>query len=160
MHSIWNGHVTFGLISIPVSLHSAVESSERVAFRLLHRKDHAPIIYKKFCSKEDVEVPADEVVRGFEVEDDEFAVVEKEEIEKAGREAGAAADEIEVLQFVELGALNPLSFDHPYYMAPRKGGEKATACCARRSSKRGESASSASACAGSPRSRRCSRGRA
>jgi DNA end-binding protein Ku len=125
MRPIWNGHVTFGLISIPVSLHSAVEASERVAFRLLHRKDRAPIVYKKYCSKEDVEVPADEVVRGFEVEDDEFALVEKEEIEEAGREAGGAADEMEVLQFVELGAVNPVSFDHPYYVAPRKGGEKA-----------------------------------
>jgi len=125
MRPIWNGHVTFGLISIPVSLHSAVESSEHVSFRFLHRKDHAPIVYKKFCSKEDVEVSGDDIVRGFEVDDDEYAVVEKEDLEKAGREAGGEADEIEVLQFVELGALNPLTFDHPYYVAPRKGGEKA-----------------------------------
>lgn len=125
MRPIWNGHITFGLISIPVSLHSAVESSERVSFRLLHRKDHAPIVYKKFCSKEDVEVSGDDVVRGFEVDEDEYAVAEKEDIEEAGREAGGPTDEIEVLQFVELGALNPLSFDHPYYLAPRKGGEKA-----------------------------------
>ena len=52
MRPIWNGHISFGLISIPISVYSAVESSERVAFRLLHRKDHAPIKYKKFCSKE------------------------------------------------------------------------------------------------------------
>jgi len=122
---IWNGHVTFGLISIPVSLHSAVEASERVSFRLLHRKDRAPIVYKKFCSKEDVEVPNDEIVRGFEVEDDEYAVVEKEDIEKAEQEAAEGTEDMEVLQFVELGAVNPLSFDHPYYLAPRKGGEKA-----------------------------------
>jgi DNA end-binding protein Ku len=80
---IWNGHVTFGLISIPVSLHSAVEASERVSFRLLHRKDHAPIAYKKFCSKEQVEVANDEIVRGFEVEEGEYTAVEKEEIERA-----------------------------------------------------------------------------
>ena len=122
---IWNGHVTFGLISIPVSLHSAVEASERVSFRLLHRKDHAPIVYKKFCSKEQVEVANDEIVRGFEVEEGEFTAVEKEEIERAEKEAGAGSEDIEVLQFVELGELNPLSFDHPYYVAPRKGGEKA-----------------------------------
>jgi DNA end-binding protein Ku len=122
---IWNGHITFGLISIPVSLHSAVEASERVAFRLLHRKDKAPIVYKKFCSKEDVEVPNDEIVRGFEVEDDAYAVVEKEDIEKAEHEAAEGSEDMEVLQFVELGAVNPLSFDHPYYLSPRKGGEKA-----------------------------------
>jgi DNA end-binding protein Ku len=125
VRGIWNGHITFGLISIPVSLHSAVEASERVAFRLLHRKDRAPIVYKKFCSKEDVEVPNDEIVRSFEVDSDEYTVVEKEDIERAEQEAAAGAEDMEVLQFVELGAINPLSFDHPYYLSPRKGGEKA-----------------------------------
>lgn len=126
MRPIWNGHITFGLISIPVSLYSAVEASERVSFRLLHRKDRAPIVYKKFCSEEDVEVPNDEIVRGFELADDEYALVEKGEIEKAEEEAGGSED-IEVLQFVEFSALNPLLFDTPYYVAPRKGGERAYA---------------------------------
>src|SRR5262252_2034070 len=125
MRAIWNGHITFGLISIPVSLHSAVEASERVSFRLLHRKDQAPIVYKKFCSKEDVEVPNDEIVRGLEVDDDTYAAVEKEDIEKAEQEAAGGAEDMEVLQFVDLGAVNPLSYDHPYYLSPRKGGEKA-----------------------------------
>jgi len=125
VRGIWNGHITFGLISIPVSLHSAVEASERVSFRLLHRKDQAPIVYKKFCSKEDVEVPNDEIVRGYEVESDEYAVVEKEDIERAEAEAAEGTEDMEVLQFVELGAINPLSFDHPYYLSPRKGGDKA-----------------------------------
>lgn len=125
MRAIWNGHITFGLISIPVALHSAVEASERVSFRLLHRKDHAPIVYKKFCSKEDVEVGNDEIVKGYELDDDSYAAVEKEDIEKAEQEAAAGTEDMEVLQFVELGAVNPLSFDHPYYISPRKGGEKA-----------------------------------
>ncbi|MGE5413576.1 MAG: Ku protein [Syntrophomonadaceae bacterium] len=125
MRAIWNGHITFGLISIPVALHSAVEASERVSFRLLHRKDHAPIVYKKFCSKEDVEVGIDEIVKGYELDDDSYAAVEKEDIEKAEQEAAAGTEDMEVLQFVELGAVNPLSFDHPYYISPRKGGEKA-----------------------------------
>ncbi len=125
MRPIWNGHITFGLITIPVSLHSAIESSEHVSFRLLHRKDQAPIVYKKFCSKENKEVGNDEIVRGFEVEGDEYAVVEKEDIERAEQEAAGGTEDMEVLQFVELGAVNPLSFDHPYYLSPRKGGEKA-----------------------------------
>ena len=124
MRPIWNGHITFGLISIPVSLHSATEASERVSFRMLHRKDKARIVYKKFCSKEDKEVPNDEIVKGYELEDDEYALVEKEDIEQAEKEAGGS-DDMEVLQFVDMGAVNPLSFDHPYYVAPRKGGEKA-----------------------------------
>lgn len=125
MRPIWNGHISFGLISIPISVYSAVESSERVAFRLLHRKDHAPIKYKKFCSKEDIEVPNDEIIRGFEVEEDEYATVEKDELDKVEAGASSPKGEMEVLQFVDFGSLNPLSFDNPYYAAPRAGGEKA-----------------------------------
>jgi DNA end-binding protein Ku len=126
MRPIWSGHVTFGLISIPISVYSAVEASERVSFRLLHRKDHAPIKYKKFCSKEDIEVPNDEIVRGYQVSKGKYALIEKEELDKVEEEASGDIDgDMEVLQFVEFGSLNPLLFDTPYYLAPRKGGEKA-----------------------------------
>ena len=127
MRTIWNGHITFGLISIPVGLHAAVESSERVSFRLLHKKDMAPIEYKKFCSKEDIEVGNDEIVNGYEVSKNKYAVVEKEELEEVRKGAGKGERSIEVLQFVDFGALNPLSFDKPYYVTPQKGGEKAYA---------------------------------
>jgi DNA end-binding protein Ku len=79
MRAIWSGHITFGLISIPVGLYAAIESSERVSFRLLHRKDMAPIRYKKFCSEEDIEVPNDEIVKGYEVSKKKYAVVEPSE---------------------------------------------------------------------------------
>jgi DNA end-binding protein Ku len=125
MRPIWSGHITFGLISIPISVYSAVEASERVSFRLLHRKDHAPIKYKKFCSKEDKEVPNDEIVRGYQVSKGKFALIEKEELDQVEEEAAGGDGDMEVLQFVEFGSLNPLSFDTPYYLAPRKGGEKA-----------------------------------
>ena len=125
MKPIWSGHITFGLISIPVGLYSAVESSEHVSFRLLHKKDLAPIKYKKFCSVEDIEVPNKEIVKGFEVSKGKYAVVEKEELEKVHESVGEGDRSIEVLQFVEFGALNPLSFETPYYLAPQKGGEKA-----------------------------------
>jgi len=67
MRALWSGHITFGLISIPVGVHAAVESSEHVSFRLLHKKDMAPSRYKKFCSKEDIEVGNHESVKGYEV---------------------------------------------------------------------------------------------
>jgi len=88
MKSIWSGHITFGLISIPVGLYSAIESSERVSFRLLHRKDMAPIRYKKFCSVEDVEVGNDEIVKGYEVSKKKYAVVEEEELDEVQEEVG------------------------------------------------------------------------
>ena len=125
MKPIWSGHITFGLISIPVGLHSAVESSEHVSFRMLHKKDMAPIKYKKFCSKEDIEVPNDEIVKGYEVHKGKFAVVEEEELEEVQKSVGEGDRSIEVLQFVELDSLNPLAFEKPYYVTPQKGGEKA-----------------------------------
>lgn len=127
MRGIWSGHITFGLISIPVGIYAALESSERVSFRLLHRKDRAPIRYKKYCSKEDVEVPADEIVKGYEVSKKKYAVVEKEELDEVQESVGEGDRTIDVVQFVQFSSLNPLSFEKPYYLAPQKGGEKAYA---------------------------------
>jgi DNA end-binding protein Ku len=127
MRAIWSGHLTFGLISIPVGLYAALESAERVSFRLLHRKDLSPIKYKKFCSAEDVEVDNDEIVKGYEVEKKKFAVVEKEELDKVQESVGEGERSIEVLQFVDFSAINPLFIEKPYYLGPRKGGEKAYA---------------------------------
>jgi DNA end-binding protein Ku len=127
MRSLWTGHITFGLISIPVGLYSAIESSERVSFRLLHRKDKAPIVYKKYCSEEDVEVPNDEIVKGYEVSKKKYALIEKEELDEVQKSVGEGGREIEVLEFVDFASLNPLSFEKPYYVAPEKGGEKAYA---------------------------------
>jgi len=128
MRTIWKGHLTFGLISVPVGLYTAIESSERVSFRMLHRKDMSPIQYKKYCSKEDVEVSNDEIVKGYEVDKNKFAVVEDEELEKVQEETAGEEDHtVEVLEFVELASINPLSFEKPYYLAPEKGGDKAYA---------------------------------
>lgn len=124
---IWNGQLAFGLVSMPVRILSAVDASEHVEFRLLHRKDHAPIKYKKFCSREDVEVPSDEIVRGYEVKKGEFALVEGEELQKVQEELGEGEHTIDVLQFVESSSLDPLLFERPYYLVPNDGGEKAYA---------------------------------
>jgi DNA end-binding protein Ku len=110
---------------MPVRVYAALDAAEHVGFRLLHRKDRAPIVYKKFCSREDVEVPADEIVRGYEVADDEFSVVEKEEIQQVQEELGEGQHTIDVLQFVEPASLDPLLFERPYYVVPDTGGAKA-----------------------------------
>jgi DNA end-binding protein Ku len=94
---------------------------------LLHRKDKAPIVYKKYCSEEDVEVPNDEIVKGYEVSKKKYALIEKEELDEVQKSVGEGGREIEVLEFVDFASLNPLSFEKPYYVAPEKGGEKAYA---------------------------------
>jgi DNA end-binding protein Ku len=123
----WTGQISFGLVTIPVALSSAVEASERISFHLLHRKDLAPIHYKKFCSLEDVEVANDEIVRGRRNGKAKWTVVEKEDLEEAAEEASPADSRstIEVLEFVSPDTIDLLSLDEPYYVVPRKGGEKA-----------------------------------
>jgi len=127
MASIWSGSITFGLIVIPVAIHGAVESGERVRFRLLHRKDRAPIKHKNFCSLEDVEVGPDEIVRGYEVSKGQYALVEAEELQKVQEQVGEGDRSIEILQFADLGALNPLLVEKPYYLVPQKEGGHAYA---------------------------------
>ncbi len=127
MDTIWSGHISFGLISIPVGLYSALEASERVGFRLLHKKDRAPITYKKFCSLEDVEVSNEEIVKGYPVGKNRFAVVEEEELYKVQEAVGEGDRAIEMLQCVELSSISPLLFEKPYYLAPERQGQKAYA---------------------------------
>ena len=144
MRAIWNGHITFGLISIPVALHSAVEASERVSFRLLHRKDHAPIVYKKFCSKEDMEVANDEIVHGFEVERTSTRRSRRKTSRRPrrkrrgdGRHGGPAVRRARCRQSP---ALRP-----PVLHRARRAARRPTASCAMLCSRRAASASSGSA---------------
>lgn len=123
--AIWSGHLTFGLVTIPVGLHAALEASERVRFHQLHRKDMAPIRYRKFCSKENREVPSSEIVRGYETSKGRYAVVEAEELDEVQKEVGEGERVVEILQFVDGDALDPLLFEKPYYLTPMKGGAKA-----------------------------------
>ncbi|MEO6029363.1 MAG: Ku protein, partial [Candidatus Binatia bacterium] len=124
---IWNGHLVFGLVSVPVRIFAALDAAEHVGFRLLHRKDRAPISYKKFCSREDVEVPADEIVRGYETSKGKYKLVEGEELDEVQAELGEGQHSIDLMQFVAPGALDPLLFERPYFLVPGEGGEKAYA---------------------------------
>ena len=124
--AVWKGRIAFGLVGIPIELVPAVDTNEHIGFHLLHRKDRAPIQYRKFCSKEGIPVPDDEVVRGYEASKGKWALVEKDEVEAARRDSGeeVEAHVLEVLQFVRAEALDPVSFAHPYYVVPGEGGRK------------------------------------
>lgn len=122
---IWNGHLVFGLVSVPVRVFAALDAAEHVGFRLLHRKDRAPIAYKKFCSRENVEVPNDEIVRGYESSKGKFKLVEHEELQEVQEELGEGQHSIDLMQFVEPKSLDPLLFERPYFLVPNEGGEKA-----------------------------------
>jgi DNA end-binding protein Ku len=123
--SIWKGAISFGLVNIPVELHSAVSSSEgRVKFRQLHKKDHATIKYDRVCTKEEKVVPYDEIVKGYEYTKGKFVIMEEEDFRAASIESTKT---IEIQDFVKSDEIDPRYFESPYYLLPQKGGEKAYA---------------------------------
>jgi len=122
---MWKGSIAFGLVTVPVSLYAATERSEKLSFHLLHAKDGSRIDYKRFCVKEDEEVPWDEIVKGYEHAKGEYVVLTDADFEKARTPATEAFD---IRAFVEAEEIDFLYFDTPYYLAPTgKSGVKAYA---------------------------------
>lgn len=122
--SIWKGSITFGLVNIPVELHSAVSSTDRVKFKMLHKKDSSTIKYERVCAKEEKAVPWDEIVKGYEYTKGKFVILEEEDFRAAAIESSKT---IEILDFVKSDEVDPRYFESPYYLLPQKGGEKAYA---------------------------------
>jgi len=121
MRSIWNGAITFGLISIPVRLFTAVEEKS-LKFHQLHGTDNGRIRYKRVCSVDDEEVPFDEIVKGYEYEKDRYIVFTDEELERLPSDSIRAVD---VVSFVPLEEIDPIYFQRSYYLAPEPTGIKA-----------------------------------
>jgi len=116
-----SGTVSFSLVAIPVRLVKAVEPG-RVSFRLLHGKDYSPLRRALFCPEENAAVAPEEIVRGYELEPGKHLMVSDEELESVAPERSRT---IEIAEFIDLAEVEPLYFDHPYFLAPLKGGEKA-----------------------------------
>lgn len=120
---IWKGHITFGLVQIPVSLHSAENRSD-LSFRLLDSRDHARIRYERVNEVTGEEVPWNDVVKAFEYHKNNYIVLEDEDFKRAEPEATQA---IEIEAFVDQDDISPLYYERPYYVSPAKHGEKAYA---------------------------------
>lgn len=121
MRAVWNGTLSFGLVSIPMSLFPAIRKEE-LKFRLLRRKDLSPVNYKRVAEADGKEVPWEEIVKGYEYEKDRFVVLKDEDFARVDIEATQTVD---ILNFVKLGEVDPLLFYKPYYMEVGKGGDKA-----------------------------------
>jgi DNA end-binding protein Ku len=119
--AIWSGTISFGLVSVPVKMFSAV-SEHKLHFNLLHRKDSSPIGYEKVCKQEGKPVDDDEIVKAYEVSKGEFVEVEDADFEAARAAEGYHA--FDIAQFVEVGEIDPIYFEQTYYLAPAEGGEK------------------------------------
>jgi len=123
MRAIWKGHISFALVTIPISLFSATKRNE-LSFHYLHKKDMSPVSYKRFCDTEDTEVPWDEITKGYEYEKGQYIEITDEDIERADVELSKT---IQIMEFVNEDEIDPVYFDKPYYLEPQKGGERAYA---------------------------------
>jgi DNA end-binding protein Ku len=119
--SIWSGAISFGLVNVPVKLWSALTHKE-VRFHLLHDADGARIELKRFCSQEEVEVPYEHVVKGYELGRGRYVTLTEEEIKAADP---VRAHTIDIQDFVALAEIDPIFYEHTYYVAPGRGAEKA-----------------------------------
>jgi len=119
--AIWSGSISFGLVNIPVKLFSAVSHKE-VRFHMLHDADGARINLKRFCSTENVEVPYEHVVKGYEISKGRYVTVTAEELEAADPKG---ARTIDIQDFVDLSEIDPIFYDQTYYLAPDRGAAKA-----------------------------------
>jgi DNA end-binding protein Ku len=113
--SIWNGTIAFGLVNVPIKLFTATESAT-ISFHEVHVRDGARIEHRRICPKEDKEVDYDDVVKGFEVSEDKYVVLDDEEIKAA---AGSRGKVIWLDDFVDVAQIDPVVFDKSYYVGAR-----------------------------------------
>jgi DNA end-binding protein Ku len=121
---LWKGAISFGLVHVPVELHSAQKRSSELDLTMLDRRDLAPVGYKRVNKSSGKEVPWEDVVKGYEYEDGQYVVLSDEDFRRANPEAAKTVD---IVAFVPLEAIPPQFFDTPYYVVPGKRGEKAYA---------------------------------
>jgi DNA end-binding protein Ku len=121
MRPIWKGAISFGLVNIPVKLYSATEN-EKLSFHMLYRKDLSQIRFKRVAEATGEEVPADQIVKGYELEDGKIVTITDEELKEASPEKSTGID---IQAFVSEKEIDTLYFDKPYYLAPDKGAAKA-----------------------------------
>ena len=121
---LWKGAISFGLVNVPVELFSAQKRSAELDLTMLDKRDMAPVGYKRVNKSTGKEVPWEDVVKGYEYEDDKYVVLSPEDFRRANPEASKTVD---IHAFVDADGIAPLYFETPYYLSPGKRGEKAYA---------------------------------
>lgn len=119
--SIGSLTIAFGLVSIPVKLFSATETSKTISFNMLHKDCGSRLKQQYLCLKEEIPVAREDIVKGYEFAKDQYVIFNPEEL-KALEEAGTQT--VEIAEFVPIESIDPVYFDKAYYLAPDKGGAK------------------------------------
>ena len=118
---IWKGHISFGLVNVPVVLYSAERRTGDLSFRLIDSRNAARVRYERVNEETGEEVPWDKIIKGYEYEDGNYVLLSEEEIESASPELTRT---IEIEQFVDLDEIDVRYFDKPYVLVPGNKGEK------------------------------------
>jgi DNA end-binding protein Ku len=121
--AIWKGSIAFGLVSIPVEVHTAVRD-HRPRFRMLHAHDESPVRYERVCQRDGKPVAWEDLVKGYEYEKGRFVVLTKEDLKAAALKKDRAID---IMDFVEAEDIDDRYFETPYYLTPQKGAQHAYA---------------------------------
>jgi DNA end-binding protein Ku len=121
--ALWKGSISFGLVNIPIELHTAVRN-HRPKFRMLHAKDKSPVKFERVCIRDGHPVGWDDLVKGFEYAKGHFVVLSKEDFQAAAVEKTRTVD---IIDFVKAEEIDDRFFETPYYLVPAKGGERAYA---------------------------------
>src|SRR6185369_16885076 len=121
--ALWKGSISFGLVNIPIELHTAVRD-HRPKFRMLHAADKSPVKYERVCIRDGHPVAWEDLVKGYEYAKGHFVVLTKEDFKAAAVEKTRTID---IIDFVKADAIDDRFFETPYYLVPSKGGERAYA---------------------------------
>jgi DNA end-binding protein Ku len=121
--ALWKGSISFGLVNIPIELHTAVRD-HRPKFRMLHAKDKSPVRFERVCIRDGHPVAWEDLVKGYEYQKGHFVVVTKEDFQAAAVEKTRTID---IIDFVKSDEIDDRFFETPYYLLPAKGGERAYA---------------------------------
>ena len=123
MRPIGGGTISFGLVSIPVKLYSAAQSSSAISFNLLHAACGGRLKQQYICPREDnMVVERDQMVKGYEFAKDRYVTFTPEELKSLEEKASS---QIEISEFVPSDKIDPVYFDKPYYLGPEKGADRA-----------------------------------
>ena len=125
--ALWKGHLTFGLVNVPVELHGAVEDNTP-RFRMLHKTDLSPIKMERVCQTDGEPVAWNDLVKGFEIDKGRFITVTEDDFKTAAVEKSRS---IEILDFVDARDIDGRFFESPYWLHPSKGAEDVYSLLAR-----------------------------
>jgi DNA end-binding protein Ku len=115
MRSIWKGHIRFSLVTIPIRIYNAVDTEETIRFNQLHKEDNGPVGYEKKCKKCGKALTADEIVKGYEFEPEQYVIVSPEDIEKIKIKSTKV---IEIEGFIDASEVHPTLYESPYFAGP------------------------------------------